>query len=165
MGTPLHCTHTHALSFQNCIYSHAIWFYFQLQHSTSQTLISLLPTHYMPKCVSLDQFPWRSTQCLHTIMATHRGPSCIHSPKSGTASLNILEHHNPSHSSKRHTNCYSSIPTYTCKQLTVYRPLCVFSLLSMWLFYWCRTCYVPVICYKCCRKGTCCVLSWTPFKF
>jgi hypothetical protein len=31
------------------IYSHAITFYFQLQHSTSQTLISLLPTHNMPQ--------------------------------------------------------------------------------------------------------------------
>ena len=47
-----HCTaltQSHALSFQNFIYSHAITFYFQLQHSTSQTLISLLPTHNMPK--------------------------------------------------------------------------------------------------------------------
>ena len=47
-----HCTaltQSHALSFQNCVYSHAITFYFQLQHSTSQTLISLLPTHNMPQ--------------------------------------------------------------------------------------------------------------------
>ena len=47
-----HCTaltQSHALSFQNLIYSHTITFYFQLQHSTSQTLISLLPTHNMPQ--------------------------------------------------------------------------------------------------------------------
>ena len=47
-----HCTaltQSHALSFQNFIHSHAITFYFHLQHSTSQTLISLLPTHNMPQ--------------------------------------------------------------------------------------------------------------------
>ena len=63
-----HCTaltQSHALSFQNCIYSHAIKFYFQLQQSTSQTLISLLPTHNMPQV--------RVTRSVS--MALHRVPT------------------------------------------------------------------------------------------
>ena len=67
-----HCTaltQSHALSFQNCIYSHAITFYFQLQHSTSQTLISLLPTHNMPQV----RFTRSVSMALHPVPAFNNG--------------------------------------------------------------------------------------------
>ena len=52
-----------------------------------------------------------STQCLHTITAMGRGPSSILSPKSGIAFPITLEHCNPSHSSRKLINCYSSTHT------------------------------------------------------
>ena len=82
-----------------------------------------------------------------------RGPSPIFSPKSGMAFPITLEHYNPSHSSKKLINCYSS--THTLANTDLYRSLSVLSLLSIWLSYWCLTCYGPVMCYMCCRTGTC----------
>ena len=96
-----------------------------------------------PKGISLDELPWRSTQCLHTIMAMGRGPSCMLSPKSGRESLNTLEHYNPSHSSK---NAPTVTPQYLHLQiLKVYRPLCVFSLMSDMLCS-CYVLYVNLTC-------------------
>ena len=65
-----------------------------------------------PKCESLDLSPWPSSQCPHTITAVGRGPSSILSPQSGMAFPITLEHYNPSHSSKKLINCYSSTLTY-----------------------------------------------------
>ena len=92
-------THSHALSFQRCIYSHAIRFYFQLStHNTVPHKHSSLAHQRItcPRCVSLFEFPWCSTRGLHTVMSMGRGPSCNPSPQSGTASLNALERYNPS---------------------------------------------------------------------
>ena len=92
-----------------------------------------------PKCESLDPSPWPTTQCPHTITAMGRGPSPILSPKSGMAFPITLEHYNPSHSSKKHINCYSSTHTLANTDLYVLCPC--------YVLYVNVTCNVPCMLY------------------
>ena len=91
-----------------------------------------------PKCESLDLSPWPSTQCLLSITAMDRGPSSTLSPKSGMAFPITLEYYNPSHSSKKHINCYSSTHTLANTDLYVLCPC--------YVLYVNVTCDVPCPC-------------------
>ena len=97
-------TQSQALSFQNVIFSHAITLYFQLQHSTTQTLISLLPTRNMPQV----RVTRPVSMALHPVPAYNRGygqRSFIHGfTKVWNVFPITLEHYNPSHSSKKLIN-------------------------------------------------------------
>ena len=92
-----------------------------------------------PKCDSLDLSPWPSTQCLLSITAMDRGPSSTLSPKSGKAFPMTLEYYNPSHSSKKHINCYSSTHTLANTDLHVLFP-------CFYVLYVNVTCDVPCPC-------------------
>jgi hypothetical protein len=137
-----HCTaltQSHALSFQNCIYSHAITFYFQLQHSTSQTLISLLPTHNMPQV----RVTRSVSMALHPVPAYNNGYGQRSFTHTFTKVWNGIPHHiRALQSITQFKKAYKLLLLNT----DLYRSLSVLSLLSIWLSYWCLTCYVPVMC-------------------
>ena len=99
-----------------------------------------------PKCDSLDLSPWPSTQCLLSITAMDRGPSSTLSPKSGKAFPMTLEYYNPSHSSKKHINCYSSTHTLANTDLHVLFP-------CFYVLYVTVTCDVPCPCMLYCAAN------------
>ena len=112
-----HCTavtQSHVLSFQHFIYSHAITFYFQLQHSTSQTLISLLPTHNMPQV----RVTRSVSMALHPVPAGNNGYGQRSFTHTFTKVWNGIPHHiRALQSITQFKKAYKLLllTTYTCK--------------------------------------------------